>query len=56
MGIRRGLVSVLVGAALVFFVFPKHEREEALRASYHAQDAAPESRLAGEPAGEPRAD
>jgi DHA2 family multidrug resistance protein-like MFS transporter len=35
-----GLVSVLVGAALVFFVFPKREREDALRASYHAEDTA----------------
>jgi hypothetical protein len=33
-----GLVSVLIGTVLVFFVFPKHEREEALRASYHAED------------------
>ena len=35
-----GLVAVLVGAVLVFFVFPKREREDALRASYHAQDTA----------------
>jgi predicted MFS family arabinose efflux permease len=35
-----GLVSVLVGAALVFFVFPRREREDALRASYHAEDTA----------------
>jgi Na+/melibiose symporter-like transporter len=35
-----GLVSVLVGAALVFFFFPRHEREESLRASYHATDLA----------------
>jgi hypothetical protein len=34
-----GLLSVLVGAALVFFMFPKREREEELRASYHAADA-----------------
>ena len=33
-----GLVAVLVGAVLVFFVFPKREREDALRASYHAED------------------
>jgi Na+/melibiose symporter-like transporter len=33
-----GLVSVLVGAALVFFVFPRREREEELRASYLAAD------------------
>jgi len=35
-----GLVSVLVGAALVFFIFPRREREDALRASYHAEDTA----------------
>jgi MFS family permease len=35
-----GLVSVLVGAVLVFFVFPRREREDELRASYHAADTA----------------
>jgi MFS transporter, DHA2 family, multidrug resistance protein len=34
-----GLLSVLVGAALVFFVFPKRKREDELRASYHAADS-----------------
>jgi hypothetical protein len=33
-----GLASVLVGAALVFLLFPKREREEELHASYHAAD------------------
>jgi hypothetical protein len=33
-----GLVSVLVGAALVFFVFPRRDEEERLHAAYHAQD------------------
>jgi hypothetical protein len=33
-----GLVAVLIGAVLVFFVFPKREREDALRGSYHAED------------------
>jgi hypothetical protein len=42
-----GLVSVLIGAALVFFVFPKREREEALRASYHAVDSGTEPRSSG---------
>ena len=32
------IVSVLIGAVLVFFVFPRREREDALRASYHAED------------------
>jgi hypothetical protein len=35
-----GLVAVLVGAVLVFFVFPRREREDALRASYHVEDTA----------------
>jgi hypothetical protein len=35
-----GLVAVLVGAVLVFFLFPKREREHELHASYSAEDAA----------------
>jgi hypothetical protein len=35
-------VSVLIGAVLVFFVFPRREREDELRASYHAQDTGAE--------------
>ena len=34
------LVAVLVGMSLVFFVFPRKDEEEALRAAYHAQDVA----------------
>ena len=34
-----GIVAVLVGAALVFFVFPKREEEQRLLASYAAEDA-----------------
>ena len=33
-----GLVAVLGGAALVFFLFPKHEEEERLLAAYHVED------------------
>ena len=33
-----GLVFVLLGAVLVFFMFPKHDEEERLLASYHAED------------------
>jgi MFS transporter, DHA2 family, multidrug resistance protein len=33
--------AVLLGMALVFFVFPRKDEEEALRASYHAADVAP---------------
>ena len=35
-----GLVAVLLGAALVFFLFPKRERERRLLDEYHAHDAA----------------
>jgi EmrB/QacA subfamily drug resistance transporter len=35
-----GILAVLVGAALVFFVFPKHDREQALLLEYHAEDEA----------------
>jgi hypothetical protein len=30
---------VLLGAVLVFFLFPKHEAEERLLEQYHAEDA-----------------
>ena len=33
-----GIVAILIGAAIVFFLFPKHHREEALLASYRAED------------------
>ena len=33
-----GAVAVLLGGALVFFLFPKKEREEELRAAYHEED------------------
>jgi DHA2 family multidrug resistance protein-like MFS transporter len=33
-----GIVAVLVGAALVFFLFPRHEAERALLADYHRED------------------
>ena len=35
-----GIVAILVGAALVYFVFPKKRQEEQLLAQYHAQDTA----------------
>jgi EmrB/QacA subfamily drug resistance transporter len=34
-----GIVAVLIGAALVFFRFPRHEEEQRLLARYHAEDA-----------------
>jgi MFS family permease len=35
-----GIVAILIGAAIVFFLFPKREEEERLLASYHAEDTA----------------
>ena len=34
-----GIIAVLLGAVLVFFMFPRREREQELLASYRAQDA-----------------
>ena len=33
-----GIISVLIGAVVVFFWFPKHAEEQKLLASYHAED------------------
>lgn len=33
-----GVVAILLGAVLVFFMFPKHDEERELLATYHAQD------------------
>jgi hypothetical protein len=35
-----GIVAVLLGAVLVFFMFPKRAQEEELLARYHAEDTA----------------
>ena len=35
-----GIVAVLLGGALVFFLFPRRERERELLAGYHAEDTA----------------
>jgi len=51
-----GLVAVLIGAALVFFVFPKKDEEEKVRQAYLAEDdvaAADSTEGAGAPAGAP---
>jgi EmrB/QacA subfamily drug resistance transporter len=45
------LVAVFVGMTLVFFVFPRKDAEEALRAAYHAEDALPGT--SGEPSAVP---
>jgi Na+/melibiose symporter-like transporter len=33
-----GVVAILLGAALVYFMFPRHDDEKRLLAQYHAQD------------------
>lgn len=38
-----GIIAVVIGAVLVFFAFPKFEREKALLAQYRAEDAQPSS-------------
>ncbi len=45
-----GIVAVLIGAAIVFLLFPKHDAERALLASYHEED------LAAAASQEPRAE
>jgi EmrB/QacA subfamily drug resistance transporter len=44
-----GIIAIVIGAVLVFFLFPRREHEQELLAAYAAQDAAP----AGEPAATP---
>ena len=36
-----GIVAILLGAILIFFMFPKRDREQELLAEYHAGDSAP---------------
>ena len=38
-----GIVAILLGAVLVFFVFPRKEEEEALLEQYHSEDISPDS-------------
>jgi hypothetical protein len=35
-----GIIAVVIGASLVFFVFPKRDEERTLLAGYHAEDLA----------------
>ena len=44
-----GVVSIVLGAVLVYFMFPKHEEEKQLLASYYAQDTADRQIPAGVP-------
>ncbi len=48
-----GIVAVIAGAALVFFLFPRRDRERALLAEYHARDVREANPQAATPA--PRA-
>jgi len=48
-----GIVAILLGAAIVFFLFPRRQDEERLLASYHDEDMAGSSPGAGPPAGRP---
>jgi DHA2 family multidrug resistance protein-like MFS transporter len=36
-----GIAAILLGATLVFFLFPRKDEEERLLAAYHAEDTAP---------------
>ena len=44
-----GLIAVLLGAVLVFFMFPKKEQEEALLTRYASEDARQKAPLVREP-------
>ena len=46
-----GIVAILLGAALVFFLFPKKEDEERLLAEYHAEDTGKRGRIGEKRAG-----
>ncbi len=45
-----GIIAVLVGAVLVFFLFPKQDDEEALLARFHSEDAEEPATASGSPA------
>jgi EmrB/QacA subfamily drug resistance transporter len=47
------MVAILVGMALVFFFYPRKEREEELRAGYHASDERPAERASDAPTARP---
>jgi MFS family permease len=50
-----GIVAILVGAALVFFLFPKKDTEAKLLAQYHSEDASATAEPARRPASAARA-
>ena len=49
-----GIIAVLVGAAIVFFLFPRHDDEKRLLAEYHATDAAAAAQTESPEAAPPR--
>jgi MFS family permease len=49
-----GIVAILLGAALVFFRFPKKEEEERLLRAYHAEDTGATAPEPGGEAGHPQ--
>jgi MFS transporter, DHA2 family, multidrug resistance protein len=50
-----GIVAILLGAALIFFLFPKKEREAELLAQYHSEDVSGTGEPATPPASAVRA-
>jgi MFS family permease len=42
-----GIIAIVLGALLVFFLFPKKDEEELLLARYQAEDTGPEAAVAG---------
>ena len=47
-----GIIAVLLGAVIVFFFFPKYERERALLTEYHEQDSGKRTVVVPEPVNE----
>jgi hypothetical protein len=43
--LTAGIVAILMGAVLVFFFFPRHDRELALLDEYHAEDTADDTAI-----------
>jgi hypothetical protein len=43
-----GIIAVLVGAAIVFMLFPRRDDERRLLAEYHAEDTASSGRAGAE--------
>jgi hypothetical protein len=44
-----GIVAILLGFVLVFFLFPKRDEEQRLLARYHAEDSGPDIENGEEP-------